>query len=69
MAAETRFSVPGMKCGGCVAKVEEALKNLPGVSEYRVDLATKTAVVKGEAAAGDVEAALARAGYPATREP
>lgn len=66
MAAETRFDVPGMKCGGCVAKVQETLKNLPGVTEVTVDLATKTAVVKGDVPPPEVEAALTRAGYPAT---
>lgn len=66
MAAETRFDVPGMKCGGCVAKVRETLTNLAGVSEVTVDLATKSAVVKGEVSPPEVEAALARAGYPAT---
>lgn len=62
---ETCFDVPGMKCGGCVAKVEETLKNLPGVSQVNVDLATKTATIHGTVPAPEVEAALARAGYPA----
>ncbi|BAU49971.1 copper-binding protein [Sulfurifustis variabilis] len=65
MAAETRFDVPGMKCGGCVAKVQETLKSLPGVSDVSVDLTTKTAIVRGEVRPGDVEAALSGAGYPA----
>jgi copper chaperone CopZ len=54
-----------MKCGGCVAKVQQALRSVPGVAEVNVDLASKTALVKGEVKRQDVEAALARAGYPA----
>lgn len=67
MAAETRFHVPGMKCGGCVAKVQQTLESLPGAAEVNVDLATKTAVVKGEISPSDAEAALTRAGYPPTK--
>src|SRR4030067_953552 len=32
---ETRFSVSGMKCGGCVARATEALAKLPGFGGER----------------------------------
>ena len=37
--------VDGMTCASCVVHVEEALKEVPGVSEARVNLATETASV------------------------
>ncbi len=39
------FQVRGMTCGGCVANVESALKNVAGVKTAQVDLDTETAKV------------------------
>ena len=39
------FPVKGMGCAACVARVESALKNVEGVSECHVSLATNTAQV------------------------
>jgi mercuric ion transport protein len=39
------FRVEGMTCGGCVASVESALKNVNGVKQANVDLDTKMAKV------------------------
>lgn len=64
--SETRFSVKGMKCGGCVAKASEAVSKLPGLVEARFDLAAKSAVVKGSVDPQAVIQALAGAGYTAT---
>ncbi|SMB99887.1 Cu+-exporting ATPase [Thermanaeromonas toyohensis ToBE] len=51
MASEvttTRISLPveGMSCASCVAKVEKALKNIPGVQAVQVNLLTKKATVE-----------------------
>lgn len=62
---ETRFSVSGMKCGGCVARATEALAKLPGFVEARFDLAAKSALVKGSVDPQAVIRALREAGYPA----
>lgn len=35
---ELRVPVKGMACGSCAAKVEGALKTMPGVSSVKVDL-------------------------------
>lgn len=35
---ELKIPVKGMACGGCVARVEAALKDMPGVSSVKVDL-------------------------------
>ncbi|GFN22250.1 heavy metal translocating P-type ATPase [Thermanaeromonas sp. C210] len=47
-AAATRISLPveGMSCASCVAKVEKALKNIPGVQAVQVNLLTRKATVE-----------------------
>ena len=65
MGRQTVFEVNGMKCGGCVAKAQEALKRVPGLVDAKVDLAGKSAVVTGDVDPAAVIAALQKAGYPA----
>lgn len=62
---ETRFSVKGMKCGGCVAKATEAVSKLPGYQACEFDLKSATGVVKGDVNPEAVAQALTQAGYPA----
>ncbi len=61
------LSIEGMSCASCVARVEKALKKVPGVTEATVNLATETAQVR--AAPGTLpsvlEAAVLGAGYAA----
>jgi len=64
------LEIDGMTCGACVAHVEKALKNAPGVRDARVNLATERAELD---LAPDADlAALARRveeeGYPARRQ-
>ncbi len=42
-----RLSISGMSCAGCIATVENALKNVPGVTEATVNFAEHTATVTG----------------------
>ncbi len=59
------FRVHGMSCASCVARVERALKEVPGVISASVNLASETAVVEydeGTALAG-LRRAVANAGY------
>lgn len=59
------FRVHGMSCASCVARVERALKEVPGVVSASVNLASETAVVEydeGTALAG-LRRAVANAGY------
>jgi P-type Cu+ transporter len=42
---ETELTIEGMTCASCVARVERALKAVPGVSEANVNLMTETATV------------------------
>lgn len=45
---EMTFAVPGMTCDHCVKAVHDGIAGVAGVTEVRVDLATKTVVVHGE---------------------
>jgi Cu2+-exporting ATPase len=38
---QAELSVPGMKCAGCISKIEKGLSTLPGVVSARVNLSTK----------------------------
>lgn len=38
---QSELSVPGMKCAGCISKIEKGLSTLPGVVNARVNLSTK----------------------------
>ncbi len=62
---ETRFSVQGMKCGGCIAKATEALAKLPGYVSAEFDLKAGTAVVRGSVDPQVAMQTLGDAGYPA----
>lgn len=44
--AVTIFSVSGMTCSGCVLNVENKLKKINGVKDYKVSLKKNTAEVK-----------------------
>ncbi len=65
-SSQTVFEVRGMKCGGCIARATEALKQLPGYEGAEFDLKRGTAVVRGEVDAQAVIHALTNAGYPAS---
>ncbi|MFM2035285.1 MAG: hypothetical protein RL459_550 [Pseudomonadota bacterium] len=43
---ELDIGIEGMTCASCVARVEKALKKVPGVSDVSVNLATESARVK-----------------------
>ena len=43
--AKKKLMIEGMKCQNCSAKVDEALKAVPGVTEVKVDLDGGKAVV------------------------
>ncbi|MFG6529068.1 MULTISPECIES: heavy metal translocating P-type ATPase [unclassified Sulfitobacter] len=68
--AETlTFGVQNMSCASCVGRVEKALNALDGIGEARVNLAAETVRVTAHPAfnAGELDAALAQAGYPARK--
>lgn len=60
---DTVLKIEGMMCEHCKARVEKALREVPGVTEVSVNLKKKTATVSGSAAADDLERAVTDAGY------
>ncbi|WP_444633327.1 heavy metal translocating P-type ATPase [Cupriavidus oxalaticus] len=63
------LQVTDMTCASCVARVEKALRAVPGVVQAQVNLATERAtvtVLRGTADDAALAAAVARAGYGAT---
>src|SRR5690606_6382444 len=60
-----RLAVEGMTCASCAGRVERALKQLPGVEDAAVNLATEIAEVRGAAlpAAAEIVRAIEAAGY------
>ncbi|MGO4327744.1 heavy metal translocating P-type ATPase [Cupriavidus sp. 2TAF22] len=62
------LSISDMTCASCVARVERALKAVPGVVDAQVNLATEQAavtVLRGAVDAAALAAAVTRAGYGA----
>jgi Cu+-exporting ATPase len=56
--------VEGMTCASCVARVERALRAVPGVAEVAVNLATeRVRVTASGVTAAEIAAALDQAGY------
>ncbi|MBX3635851.1 MAG: heavy-metal-associated domain-containing protein, partial [Rubrivivax sp.] len=58
-----------MTCASCVARVERAVRGVPGVQDASVNLATESLTVRGAPAlAGPVGDAVVRAGYEVPRQ-
>ena len=64
----TVLNIDGMTCASCVARVEKALRAVPGVSGASVNLATEKASVQGQATPEVLAAAVRAAGYEADIE-
>lgn len=58
-----KLFIEGMSCAHCVKHVTNALNDLDGITRVVVDLASKTAVVEGNASDNDMKAAIEDAGY------
>ncbi|QZD93084.1 cadmium-translocating P-type ATPase [Qipengyuania xiapuensis] len=43
---DTRFTVPGIRCAGCIAKIERGLSQLEGVEAARVNFSAKRVAVR-----------------------
>lgn len=57
--------INGMSCASCVSRVQKALQAVPGVTQARVNLAERTALVMGSAPAAELVSAVEHAGYGA----
>lgn len=62
----TTLSIQGMRCEGCATKVEEALREVPGVATVAVDLQHNTAIVEGGGEPDNLVSAVRSAGFSAS---
>ena len=60
-----QYTVTGMTCAACQARVEKAVSRVPGVTSCSVSLLTNSMGVEGTASADAVMAAVENAGYGA----
>lgn len=67
---ECSLKIEDMHCASCVLKIEKALKNVKGVEEVNVNLATKTAYLKTQdnVSEKNLEAAIENLGYNVRRD-
>lgn len=63
-----RFSVTGMSCAACSARVEKAVSKVPGVTSCSVSLLTNSMGVEGTAAETEIVRAVEAAGYGAKKK-
>ena len=61
-----QYSVTGMSCAACSARVEKAVGSVPGVTSCSVSLLTNSMGVEGDASPEAVIAAVENAGYGAS---
>ena len=60
-----QYSVTGMSCAACQARVEKAVSGVPGVETCSVSLLTNSMGVEGTASAEEIIQAVEKAGYGA----
>ena len=65
--AETRFTVPAIKCAGCMGKIERELARVAGIAEVRVNLSARRVAIRHAPALDEdaLVAALAAIGFEA----
>jgi len=63
-----QYTVTGMSCAACSARVEKAVSKVPGVTACSVSLLTNSMGVEGTADAGAVIRAVENAGYGASQK-
>ncbi len=65
MATEEIYTVTGMTCSHCVTTVDAEIRQIPGVTDVKVDLASGAVTVTSDAPLDEiaVAAAVDEAGY------
>lgn len=63
----TRFTVPGMRCAGCIAKIERELPKVPGIAAARANFSAKRVAIRHDPALGEdaLTASLRELGFEA----
>ncbi len=69
MATQKTYTVTGMTCSHCVDSVDAELRQVPGVTDVKVDLASGAVTVTSDAPLDEtaVAAAVDEAGYELAR--
>ena len=64
---ETRFVVPGMRCAGCISKLESRLPQTPGIAAARVNFTAKRVTISHlpETKIPEIQRAIAALGFEA----
>ncbi len=67
--AQTRFKVGGMDCAGCVAKIDTAVRRLPGVTGLEISLMSGVMTVRHgrDEGSGAIEKKVTSLGYTVSR--
>ena len=63
-----QYTVTGMSCAACSARVEKAVSKVPGVTACSVSLLTNSMGVEGTASEAEIIAAVTDAGYGAQKK-
>ena len=63
-----QYTVTGMSCAACSARVEKAVSEVPGVTSCSVSLLTNSMGVEGTAAPQEIIRAVENAGYGAAEK-
>ena len=61
-----QYTITGMSCAACSARVEKAVSKVPGVTRCSVSLLTNSMGVEGTASPSDIIRAVTEAGYGAS---
>ena len=64
---DSRFTVPGIKCAGCIGKIEREMARVPGIETVRVNFSAKRVAIRHDPAIEEdaLVAALERLGFEA----
>ncbi|MGK2951860.1 MAG: heavy metal translocating P-type ATPase [Thiobacillus sp.] len=68
MNPSVSVGIQGMTCASCAARIEKVLRQLPGVTDATVNLATETATVSGEVDVASVQRAIEKSGFSVPTE-
>ena len=62
---ETLFAVPGMRCAGCISKLEGGLSQMPGIAAARVNFTAKRVAISHlpETTVPEIQRAIAALGF------
>jgi len=66
MSQKLEIKAQNIKCGGCVSTIENGLKDLPGIDQVSVEIASGNVSIEGsDLSEQTIREKLAELGYPA----